>query len=118
MLGLVILFFVLALIAGILGFTGVMTSMIGIAKILFIIFLILFVISIILYILRAMEATIDSVLKGRGIDAMICISRARRDERAYRPRFGNSFLKNLSVLRFLVVKKRVHIDRLVKLSNA
>ncbi len=49
---------------------------------------------------------------------MVRIGGARRDERAHRPGFGNSFFKNLPVLRFFVIKKRVHIDRLVELSNA
>jgi uncharacterized membrane protein YtjA (UPF0391 family) len=47
MLGLVIAFLLLALIAGILGFTGLVVAFAEIAKILFFIFLVLFLISLV-----------------------------------------------------------------------
>ena len=47
MLHLVILFLVIALIAGVLGFTGILVVAVGIAKIIFYIALILFLISLI-----------------------------------------------------------------------
>ena len=46
MLGLVIAFLVLAVIAGLLGFTGVEIVSIGIARALFFIFIVLFIISL------------------------------------------------------------------------
>jgi uncharacterized membrane protein YtjA (UPF0391 family) len=46
MLNLTITFLVIALIAGVLGFTGIYVAAAGIAKILFFIFLVLFVISL------------------------------------------------------------------------
>ena len=52
MLGAVIAFLILALIAGVLGFSGVEIISIGIAKILFVIFLVLFVISLIFGLVR------------------------------------------------------------------
>jgi uncharacterized membrane protein YtjA (UPF0391 family) len=47
MLHLVILFLVIALIAGVLGFTGLLVAAVGIAKIIFYIALILFLISLV-----------------------------------------------------------------------
>ncbi len=65
MLGLVILFLLLSIIAGILGFTVLMATAAEIAIILFVIFLIFFVVSLILQILRSMELTIAGNLQGR-----------------------------------------------------
>lgn len=52
MLGWVILFLIIALIAGLLGFTTVAGAAIGIAKFIFFIFLILFIIALIMHIMR------------------------------------------------------------------
>ena len=49
---------------------------------------------------------------------MICIRRARGDERAHRAGLGDAFLEDLSVLGFFVVEQGVHVDRLVKLADA
>ena len=46
------IFFVVAIVAAILGFGGIATSAIGVAKILFFIFLILFVLSLLVGIFR------------------------------------------------------------------
>ena len=43
-----IVFFIIALIAGVLGFGGIAGSMVGIAKILFFVFLVVFVVSLVL----------------------------------------------------------------------
>jgi len=51
MLGLIITFLIIALIAGLLGFTGVEFVSIEIARTLFFIFLILFIISLIYHLL-------------------------------------------------------------------
>lgn len=59
-----LLFFMLALIAGVLGFAGVMVASVEIAQILFFIFLILFVFSLVLFILRIMGEAISHTLKG------------------------------------------------------
>lgn len=64
MLGLALLFFIVAIVAGVLGFTNIMVVSAGIAQIVFVIFLILFVIALILNILRSLESTINSQLKG------------------------------------------------------
>jgi uncharacterized membrane protein YtjA (UPF0391 family) len=42
-----LMFFVVALIAGVLGFTGVAIAAAGVAKLLFVVFLILFVVSLV-----------------------------------------------------------------------
>lgn len=47
-----LIFFVVALIAGLLGFTGIAIQAAGVAKILFIIFLALFLISAIMHLFR------------------------------------------------------------------
>ena len=47
-----IVFFVVAILAGIMGFTGIYVAMAGIAKILFFFFLVLFVISLIGHVAR------------------------------------------------------------------
>ena len=47
-----LVFLVVALIAGVLGFTGVAVAAAGIAKLLFVIFLILFLVSIIVHLGR------------------------------------------------------------------
>jgi len=47
MLGWIISFFVLALIAAVFGFTGIASGLIGIGQVLFYIFIILFVVSLI-----------------------------------------------------------------------
>jgi uncharacterized membrane protein YtjA (UPF0391 family) len=52
MLGWALTFLVVALIAGILGFTTVAGTAMGIAKILFFVFLVLFVVSLILHLVR------------------------------------------------------------------
>lgn len=52
MLGWVIIFLVIAIIAGVLGFTGIMVTAAEIAKILFFIFLVLFAAALILHLIR------------------------------------------------------------------
>ena len=52
MLRLALGFFVVALIAGVLGFTGIAIATAGIAKILFYIFLVLFVLSLVGHLFR------------------------------------------------------------------
>lgn len=52
MLGWALTFLVVALIAGVLGFTTVAGAAMGIAKILFWVFLILFVVSLVLHLMR------------------------------------------------------------------
>jgi uncharacterized membrane protein YtjA (UPF0391 family) len=52
MLRLALGFFIVALIAGVLGFTGIAIATAGIAKILFYIFLVLFVLSLIGHLFR------------------------------------------------------------------
>jgi uncharacterized membrane protein YtjA (UPF0391 family) len=49
MLGIVITFLILAIVAGMLGFTGVEIISIQLAKILFVVFLVLFVLSFFFY---------------------------------------------------------------------
>lgn len=49
MLGLVITFFIISIIAAIFGYTGIAVATAEIAKILFFIFLVLFVISLVYY---------------------------------------------------------------------
>ena len=56
MLYLVILFLVLALISGLLGFTGVEIVSIEIARVLFGVFLVLFVISLVVQLVRKKKA--------------------------------------------------------------
>ena len=52
MLGWALTFLVVALIAGLLGFTSVAGAAMGIAKILFWVFLILFVVSLVVHLVR------------------------------------------------------------------
>ena len=52
MLGWAVTFFIVALIAGVLGFTGVAVAAAGIAKILFFIFLVLFLLSLVGHLIR------------------------------------------------------------------
>jgi uncharacterized membrane protein YtjA (UPF0391 family) len=52
MLGYALTFLVVALIAGVLGFTTVAGAAIGIAKILFFVFLVLFVVSLVMHLVR------------------------------------------------------------------
>ncbi|WP_293677881.1 DUF1328 domain-containing protein [uncultured Phenylobacterium sp.] len=52
MLGWALTFLVVALIAGVLGFTSVAGAAMGIAKILFWVFLILFVVSLVMHLVR------------------------------------------------------------------
>ncbi len=52
------------------------------------------------------------------VDSVIRVGGAGCNERAHRAGFGNAFLEDLSVLGFLVVEQRVHVDRLVKLADA
>lgn len=49
MLNWVLTFFVLALVAGVLGFGGLAGDMMGIAKILFLVFLVLFAVSFVMH---------------------------------------------------------------------
>lgn len=49
MLGAVILFFILAVVAAVLGFTGVAVAFASIAKILFFLFVILFIVSLFMH---------------------------------------------------------------------
>jgi uncharacterized membrane protein YtjA (UPF0391 family) len=46
-----LVFFVVALIAGVLGFTGIAIAAAGIAKLLFVVFLVLFVVSLVAHLL-------------------------------------------------------------------
>ncbi|MFN3583999.1 DUF1328 domain-containing protein [Phenylobacterium sp.] len=59
MLGWALTFLVVALIAGVLGFTTVAGAAISIAKILFFVFLVLFLVSIVMHVVR-----------GRGVGPM------------------------------------------------
>lgn len=52
MLGWALTFLVVALLAGVLGFTSVAGAAIGIAKILFFVFLVLFVVSLVMHLVR------------------------------------------------------------------
>ena len=52
MLGWALTFLVVALIAGVLGFTSVAGASIAIAKILFFVFLVLFVVSLVMHLVR------------------------------------------------------------------
>ncbi len=52
MLGYALTFLVVALIAGVLGFTSVAGAAMGIAKILFFVFLVLFVVSLVMHLVR------------------------------------------------------------------
>ena len=52
MLGCALTFLVVALIAGVLGFTTVAGTAMGIAKILFFVFLVLFVVSLVMHLVR------------------------------------------------------------------
>jgi len=52
MLGWALTFLVVALIAGVLGFTSVAGAAMGIAKILFFVFLVLFVVSLVVHLVR------------------------------------------------------------------
>ena len=52
MLGWALTFLVIALIAGLLGFTSVAGTAMGIAKILFFVFLVLFVVSLVMHLVR------------------------------------------------------------------
>ena len=51
MLGWVVFFLIIALIAGILGFTSIFVASIEIAKILFFVFIVLFVMSLLYYLI-------------------------------------------------------------------
>ena len=51
MLGWVVIFLVISIIAGILGFTGLMVAAAEIAKILFFIFIVLFLVSIVFFLI-------------------------------------------------------------------
>jgi uncharacterized membrane protein YtjA (UPF0391 family) len=52
MLGWALTFLVVALIAGVLGFTTVAGTAMGIAKILFFVFLVLFIVSLVMHLVR------------------------------------------------------------------
>ncbi|MBT9473962.1 MAG: DUF1328 domain-containing protein [Pseudomonadota bacterium] len=56
MLGWALTFLVVALIAGVLGFTSIAGAAIGIAKILFFVFLVLFVVSLVMHMVRGRGA--------------------------------------------------------------
>lgn len=56
MLGWALTFLVVALIAGVLGFTSVAGAAMGIAKILFFVFLVLFVVSLVMHLVRGRGA--------------------------------------------------------------
>ena len=49
------------------------------------------------------------------VDAVGGVRGSRGDERRHRPGFGDPLFQNLPVLRFLVIKEGVHVDRLVHL---
>jgi uncharacterized membrane protein YtjA (UPF0391 family) len=52
MLGWALTFLVVALIAGVLGFTSIAGAAIGVAKILFVVFLVLFLVSLVMHLVR------------------------------------------------------------------
>ena len=52
------------------------------------------------------------------VDPVIGIGSSGGDKRAHRASFGDSFLENLPVFGFLVIKERVHVHRLVELADA
>ena len=56
MLGWALTFLVVALIAGVLGFTSVAGAAIEIAKVLFVVFLVLFLVSLVLHLFRGRGA--------------------------------------------------------------
>ncbi|HEX5377450.1 MAG TPA: DUF1328 domain-containing protein [Phenylobacterium sp.] len=56
MLSWALTFLVVALIAGVLGFTSIAGAAIGVAKILFFIFLVLFVVSLVMHLMRGRSA--------------------------------------------------------------
>ena len=51
------------------------------------------------------------------VDAVRGVRSAGSDEGRNGSGFGNAFLENLPLSRFLVVKQRVHVDRLVELTD-
>lgn len=52
MLGWALTFLVVALIAGVLGFTSIAGAAIGVAKILFFVFVVLFLVSLVMHVVR------------------------------------------------------------------
>lgn len=58
-----ILFFVIALVAGVLGFGGIAATSAGIAQILFYIFIVLFAISLIMGFVRRGDRFVDKNMK-------------------------------------------------------
>ncbi|MDP3745941.1 MAG: DUF1328 domain-containing protein [Phenylobacterium sp.] len=56
MLGWALTFLVVALIAGLLGFTSIAGAAMGVAKILFFVFLVLFVVSLVMHMVRGRGA--------------------------------------------------------------
>ncbi|CAN7568655.1 DUF1328 domain-containing protein [Phenylobacterium sp. LjRoot164] len=56
MLGWALTFLVVALIAGVLGFTSIAGAAMGVAKILFFVFLVLFVVSLVMHLVRGRGA--------------------------------------------------------------
>ena len=52
MLGWALMFLVVALIAGVLGFTSIAGASIAVAKLLFLVFLVLFVVSLLMHLIR------------------------------------------------------------------
>ena len=59
MLSWVITFFIIALVAGALGFTGIAGTSMGIAQMLFYIFLVLFLLSLIVHLVRGSGSNTD-----------------------------------------------------------
>lgn len=59
MLQLALLFFVVAIIAGVLGFGGIAAATAGIAEILFFVFLALFAFSLVMHVARKADDTVD-----------------------------------------------------------
>src|SRR5207245_10257480 len=67
---------------------------------------------------NALETKHGVVNKERNsVNPMRCISGTSSDERRHRPGFGNTFLEQLAVGRFLVIDQGVTIDRLIQLAH-
>lgn len=58
MLGWTALFFIIAIVAAVFGFSGIAVAAAGIAKLLFFIFLVLFIVSVLVGVLRGRPPTI------------------------------------------------------------
>ncbi|MCI5049921.1 MAG: DUF1328 domain-containing protein [Rickettsiales bacterium] len=59
MLQLALMFFIVAIIAGVFGFGGIAAASVGIAKLLFFIFLALFAVSLVMHVARRADDAID-----------------------------------------------------------